>query len=188
MTNLKLLGIKDTGPSDYEKLSSIGIRTSDNLLKKGRTQQGIKEISSQTQIPETIIQKWLNKINLHQIEGIGIGFSDLLENSAIYSVPELAKSNPETLLEKIIQVNNLKKIVRRTPPLHEVESWVHQAQIFPKSVKSPDEKRNYNAGIYGTSAKNNFEVEDNLKNYIHRVKQKHKNSYPKRTGQHLPNI
>jgi len=188
MTSLKLLGLKDARKSNYEKLFSMGITTSDNLLKRGRTPQGRKEISDQTQVPEIMIQKWIKKLNLLQIEGIGVGFSDLLENSGVASVPMLAKSNPQALLEKIIQVNNLKKIVRRTPPLHELESWIYQAQIFPNAVESPDEKQANNAGSYGKPAKNNFGMEDNLKNYLHRVKQKHKNSNQKRRGQYPANM
>lgn len=188
MTSLKLLGLKGARKSDFEKLFNMGITTSDNLLKRGRTPQGREEISDQTQVSETRIQKWINKLNLLQIEGIGVGFSDLLESSGVGSVQVLAMSNPEALLENIIQVNDLKKIVKRTPPLHEVKSWVNQAQIFPKAEKPADEKQANNVGLYGKRAKNNFEVEDNLKNYLHRVKQKHKNSNQKMRRPTSPKI
>ena len=61
--------------------------------------------------------------------------SDLLEASGVDTVPELAKRKPETLAEKMVEVNNKKKLVRRPPGLARIKNWAAQAKKLPKVIK-----------------------------------------------------
>lgn len=55
MTVLKIIKIEGIGQTYAQKLEIIGIKTSSDLLKKGKTPQGRKEISKQTEISEDLI-------------------------------------------------------------------------------------------------------------------------------------
>jgi len=44
MTTLKIIDIEGIGSAYTERLQSIGIKTSDDLLKRGKTPQGRKDI------------------------------------------------------------------------------------------------------------------------------------------------
>jgi len=135
MTTLKIIDIEGIGPSYAEKLISIGIKTSDDLLVKGKTPQGRKEISQQSEISDKLILKWVNMTDLIRIKGVGEEYSELLEVSGVDTVVELSHRNAENLQEKMRQVNNQKNLVKRPPTLNEVEKWIVQAKNLPRAVE-----------------------------------------------------
>lgn len=51
------------------------------------------------------------------------------------TVVELSHRNAENLQEKMQQVNDQKKLVRRPPTLNEVEKWIAQAKNLPRAVE-----------------------------------------------------
>ena len=62
-------------------------------------------------------------------------YSDLLEEAGVDTVVELAQRNPENLHTKMLQVNEEKNLVRRTPYLSNVKSWIEQAKTLPRMVE-----------------------------------------------------
>ena len=83
MTILKIIKIEGIGPTYAGKLESIGMKTSSNLLKQGRTPKGRKEIAKKSEISGDLILRWVNLCDLIRIKGIGEEYSDLLEASDI---------------------------------------------------------------------------------------------------------
>lgn len=81
MTPLKIIDIEGIGPTYAEKLQSIGIKTSDDLLERGKTPQGRKEIADQSEISDNLILTWVNMADLIRIKGVGEEYSELLEAS-----------------------------------------------------------------------------------------------------------
>ena len=135
MTTLKIIDIEGIGPTYAEKLQSIGVKTSDDLLERGKTPQGRKEIADQSEISDKLILTWVNMADLIRIKGVGEEYSELLEASGVDTVVELSNRNAENLQEKMQQVNDQKKLVRRPPTLNEVEKWIAQAKNLPRAVE-----------------------------------------------------
>jgi predicted flap endonuclease-1-like 5' DNA nuclease len=130
----KLLNIEGIGPVFAEKLKKIGIKSIESLLAKGGKPGGRKMISQKSGIDETYILEWVNHADLFRIKGVGEEYSDLLEEAGVDTVVELAQRNPDNLHQKIIEVNKMKKLVRRPPSLSAVENWVNQAKSLPRAV------------------------------------------------------
>ena len=135
MTILKIIDIEGIGPTYAKKLQSIGIKTSDVLLEKGKTSKDRKEIAEQSDISDKLILKWINMADLIRIKGVGEEYSELLEASGVDTVVELSNRNAENLQEKMQQVNEQKKLVRRPPTLNEVKKWIAQAKALPRAVE-----------------------------------------------------
>ena len=131
----RLIDIEGIGKVYVEKLNKTGISTTDSLLKACAKPQGRKEIAEKTGISDKLILEWTNLADLFRIKGIGEEYSDLLEEAGVDTVPELAQRNPENLLEKLHEVNETKKLVRRLPVLSQVESWVKQAKDLPRVIE-----------------------------------------------------
>lgn len=131
---MKLSDIEGIGPAFEEKLKKAGMTTVENLLEKGATAKGRKEIAETTGIDASMILGWVNRADLYRIKGIGSEYSDLLEAAGVDSVPEMATRNPEHLTMKLEEINTEKDLVRRTPTLLTVEDWVAQAKKLPKVV------------------------------------------------------
>jgi len=129
-----ITAIEGVGEVNARKLKKTGINTVEKLLSMGASPKGRKEISLGTGIGETVILKWVNFADLFRVKGIGTQFSELLEAAGVDTVIELSKRVSENLFKKMKEVNEEKKLVRRTPNLTEVNSWVAQAKKLPRVI------------------------------------------------------
>jgi predicted flap endonuclease-1-like 5' DNA nuclease len=134
-TGIPIIEIEGIGPTYAEKLNSIGIYTTNDLLESGGTRIGRQEISEKTDISETLILEWVNLADLMRIKGVGEEYSDLLEEAGVDTVAELAQRNPDNLYAKLIEVNEEKELVRQLPNLDDVTSWVEQAKTLPRKIE-----------------------------------------------------
>jgi predicted flap endonuclease-1-like 5' DNA nuclease len=130
----KLVDIEGIGDAYAAKLMSAGITSLENLLEKGSTMKGRKEIEDTTSISGKLILRWINMADLFRIKGIGEQYSDLLEAAGVDTVPELAQRKAENLYKKMVEVNDSKNLVRVTPSLSSVEKWVAEAKQLPRMV------------------------------------------------------
>jgi predicted flap endonuclease-1-like 5' DNA nuclease len=133
-----MAGIKDIegiGPVYAKKLAEAGVKTTDGLLMYGATAKGREELAKKTGIDAKLILEWVNLADLYRIKGVGQEYSDLLEEAGVDTVFELAKRVPENLHVKMLEVNGVKKLVRRPPPIKFVKDWVEQAKKLNRVVE-----------------------------------------------------
>jgi predicted flap endonuclease-1-like 5' DNA nuclease len=130
----KLTKVEGIGEVYAEELQEAGIRTTQALLEKGASPQGRKEIAEKTDISGTLILRWVNRVDLFRIKGVGEEYSDLLEAAGVDTVPELAQRNPENLHQKLVAVNQEKKLVRQLPNQAQVSDWIEQAERLPRVI------------------------------------------------------
>jgi len=135
MTTLKIIEIEGIGPSYAEKLGSAGMKTSDDLLEAGKTPQGRKDLVEKTGISSKLILEWINLCDLIRIKGVGEEYSDLLEAAGVDTVVELGTRNAENLQAKMQEVNEEKKLVRKTPTIDQVTAWVAEAKTLPRVIE-----------------------------------------------------
>ena len=126
--------IAGIGDAYRQKLLEAGIMNVDGLLEKGSTPQGRKEIAGTTGVSDKLVLRWVNMADLYRVHGIGQEYAELLEAAGVDTVPELAQRVPATLLEMMVAANAQRKMVRRLPPLSQVESWVAQAKDLPRVI------------------------------------------------------
>ncbi|WP_305043766.1 DUF4332 domain-containing protein, partial [Geoalkalibacter sp.] len=81
-----------------------------------------------------LLLKWINNSDLFRIKGVGQEYADLLEQAGVDTVPELAQRKPENLHQKMTELNEQKKLVRKLPTLDQVQSWVAQAKELPRVI------------------------------------------------------
>ena len=129
-----LTTIEGIGPTYAAKLFELGIVTTEGLLNKGATSEGRKEIVEQTGIDHERVLDWVNRADLFRIKGVAEEYSDLLEASGVDTVPELAQRNPNNLFKRMNDINQQKQLVRRTPHLSDVQSWVEQAKNLKRLI------------------------------------------------------
>ena len=132
MANLtKVEGIGETYAA---KLAQAGIATTQALLEKGASPQGRKEIAEKTGITPKLILSWINHVDLFRIQGVGEEYADLLEVAGVDTVPELAQRNAANLYQKLVEVNQEKKLVRQLPAQSQVKGWVEQAKQLERKI------------------------------------------------------
>lgn len=133
--SVRIQEIEGIGPTYKKKLKEEGIGTTRDLLEAGSTRQGRKELAEKTGISEKLILEWVNLADLFRIKGVGEEYSDLLEEAGVDTVVELSRRNPENLHAKIVEINDEKKLVRRTPTRNQVKEWIEQAKTMPRKVE-----------------------------------------------------
>jgi predicted flap endonuclease-1-like 5' DNA nuclease len=130
----KLTEIEGVGESFAQKLHGAGVSTTDDLLDKGASPAGRKEIAEKSGIGEKQILGWVNKCDLMRVKGVGEEYADLLEAAGVDTVPELAQRNGANLLTKMTEVNEAKKLVRALPTEDKVTDWIGQAKDMPRKI------------------------------------------------------
>jgi len=128
----KLIKIEGIGGAYEKKLNAVGLFSLEDLLEKGAAPKGRKEIADKTGISDALILKWANRADLFRIKGIGEEYSDLLEAAGVDTVPELAQRKADNLYQKIVEINNAKKLVRKLPAISQIKNWVDQAKKLPR--------------------------------------------------------
>jgi predicted flap endonuclease-1-like 5' DNA nuclease len=128
----KLEYIEGVGKVYAQKLSAVGVTSTDALLKQGATPKGRSVLAAKSGISEKLILEWVNHVDLFRVKGVGEEYADLLEAAGVDTIPELAQRKPDHLVKKMAEVNAAKKLVRRLPVLSQVESWVEQAKKLPR--------------------------------------------------------
>jgi predicted flap endonuclease-1-like 5' DNA nuclease len=120
----KLVDIEGVGEAYAQKLEAAGVATQEVLLQMGSTPKGRKDIAEKSGITEKLILGWVNRVDLARIKGIGEEYADLLEAAGVDTVPELAQRKPENLYQKLVEMNEAKKLVRQLPTEAKVADWV----------------------------------------------------------------
>ncbi|AKP53587.1 DUF4332 domain-containing protein [Cyclobacterium amurskyense] len=120
--------IEGIGPVNKEKLSAAGIVTVENLLEKGASKSGRKEIAAASGIDEKVILNWVNMADLFRIKGIASQFAELLKAAGVDTVKELRTRNAENLHQALIATNEAKNLTNAVPALSKVTDFIEQAK------------------------------------------------------------
>ncbi|OGO41882.1 MAG: ferredoxin [Chloroflexi bacterium RBG_16_58_14] len=128
-----MVTIEGIGPVYARALEEVGIITTEDLLDVAATRKGRADLAEKIGLSLKLILKWANKADLMRVPGVGEEFSDLLEATGVDTVKELRNRNPENLYRAMLEKNEEKSLVRRTPFLTEVQAWVQAAkEIEPR--------------------------------------------------------
>ncbi|MEL6544488.1 MAG: DUF4332 domain-containing protein [Myxococcota bacterium] len=131
--------IESIGPTYARRLALANIVNTEQLLQEASTQNGRLSLAAETDVPESLILKWVNHADLMRIKGIGGEFAELLEASGVGSLVELRKRTARALLSSLRETNEKKRLTRMIPSTAKVESWIEQAkQLEPRVVQRMD--------------------------------------------------
>ena len=130
----KIIDIQGIGPVYAEKLTAIGIETVPQLLERGKTPKGRKEIEESTGIRHDLVLTWVNHADLFRVKGVGPQFSELLEASGVDTVKELAHRNAANLEKTMIEVNEKEHRTKRVPSAGELQKMIDIAKELPAVV------------------------------------------------------
>ena len=132
---MNIIDVEGIGPVYAEQLGAVGVKTTDDLLERGAKPKGRDDLEAATGIAHALILKWVNRVDLYRIKGVGSEYSDLLEIAGVDSPAELAHRNPANLTETMAEANAARSLVRRVPTLEMVTAWIEHSKTLPKVVE-----------------------------------------------------
>ncbi len=130
MPDYAIKEIEGIGEIYGPKLQAEGVKTVADLLERGKTPKGRKDLAEATGINNKLILKWVNMSDLFRVKGIGPEYSELLESAGVDTVKELRHRVPENLHAKLEEANTSagRPLVRALPSLKAVQSWIEAAK------------------------------------------------------------
>jgi len=129
-----IIDLEGVGPAYAEKLNAAGIKTTDDLLTKGGTKAGRKEVADATGIDDGKILTWVNHSDLHRVDGIAGQTSELMEQAGVDTVKELATRNAANLAAKMLEINTAKNLSGRVPSAEQLQKMIDQAKTLEQKV------------------------------------------------------
>ena len=105
MSSYPIASIEGIGPAFAAKLKAAGIKSTGDLLVRGKDPKGRKEIATATGLDESRILKWTNMADLMRIKGVGEEYSELLEAAGVDTVKELRNRNAANLAKAMSEAN-----------------------------------------------------------------------------------
>ncbi len=131
---LKLEDVEGIGVKYAHKLREAGIGSTRALLEIGCKGKGRKELAKISGISEKLILEWVNHADLFRLHGVSSEYADLLEEAGVDTVRELARRKAVNLYQRLVLINQQKKLVRRLPTQAQVHNWIDQAKQLPPVV------------------------------------------------------
>lgn len=123
----KIIDIEGIEEVYAEKLNTVGVKTTDELLEKAATKKGREQLAEESGISEKLILKWANHADLMRIKGVAGQFAELLEASGVDTVKELRHRVAANLHAKLVEVNEARNLCNRVPAESEVAKMIEQA-------------------------------------------------------------
>ncbi len=130
----KIIDIQGVGDVYAQKLTAAGIITVDDILAKGKTPKGRKELEEETGISGKLILTWVNHADLFRVKGIGPQFSELLEAAGVDTVKELKTRRADNLVAKMQEVNEAKHLTKVVPTVAQIQEMIDLAKELEPMV------------------------------------------------------
>lgn len=111
------------------QLQGAGLRTTADLLKRGRSPQGSQTLATTLGLPLRYVRKWVALSELACLPSVGCEYCGLLLHSGIISTTQLAAIAPGRLHSQITRLHT--SYLQRTdlcPSPSQVVKWVQEAQ------------------------------------------------------------
>lgn len=132
---MKIEEVEGIGEGMGGTLRAAGIGTTDDLLMAAASASGRAKVSAQTGISEAQLLKWVNRVDLMRVPGVGSEFSDLLEAAGVDSPRELAQRNAANLAQTFQEIDAARpNWIRRVPSQETVEEWITAAKGLEGAV------------------------------------------------------
>ena len=126
--------VEGIGPKYAKILRVHNIQTTADILKHCGDKKSRTKVAKTSGISEKLLLEWTNLADLMRVKGIAEEYADLLEEAGVDTVKELKTRKAESLWEKIKELNQKKKLTKKTPGKKTVENWILHAAKLPPTV------------------------------------------------------
>ena len=131
----RLKDIQGLPAEHVERLDAIGITDVGAVLEVGRTKEKREELSKRSGLPADEVLCFVKLADLMRILDIKGLRVRLLWEAGVDTAEKVSGQDPEKLREKLVEVNENLKILKRHPTLVETSYWITQAKALKRIVE-----------------------------------------------------
>lgn len=127
--NWKIIDLPGISARDCQKLGSLGIHTTFDLLQEAKTRSQRIDLAAKLQVHPHHLQKWIALADLARIPSVGCQYCGLLLHSGIISPSQLS-TTPASRLHRQVLKFYVATLQRNDlcPSAGEVTRWIQQAR------------------------------------------------------------
>ena len=129
----KIEAIEGVGPFFAERLHTVGVHNTDDLLTRCGTDLRRREVTSALGISPMMLTMWTRQADLMRVRGVGAEYGQLLAHASVESAAHLATQDPDALTRRMARVNAERRLVRVLPSSRSVARWVRDAAAMAPS-------------------------------------------------------
>lgn len=116
------------------KLEKVGIKNTQKLYDKVKTPQNRNELSKITGISSEIILELTKLTDLSRIKWVGATFARMLHDIGVDTIEKACSIDPNTLYEKINQINKDRNYYKGQIGLNDMRIFVNAAKEVPQEI------------------------------------------------------
>jgi len=113
---------------EIRKLRRAGLRTTDDLARRGATAPGRQDLQRRTGIPLTRIVQLSSLADLMRLKGVGPDAARVMAAAGCRSIAELQQADPAALADAIKRVNDRAHLSTNPPRAENLVVWIAQAR------------------------------------------------------------
>jgi len=130
----KIVEIEGIGPIDKLKLEQAHINTVDELLRRGSSKTGRKQISENSGIDIKTISDWVSIADLLRLDNLDFQLAYLIKRVGIDTIKELCKHNPEDIYTNLINIKETNEIMDISFSLSDIKELIKQANKLKPTI------------------------------------------------------
>jgi len=130
----KIVEIEGIGPIDKLKLEQAHINTVDELLRRGSSKTGRKQISENSGIDIKTISDWVSIADLLRLDNLDFQLAYLIKRVGIDTIKELCKHNPEDIYTNLINIKETNEIMGISFSLSDIKELIKQANKLKPTI------------------------------------------------------
>ena len=128
--------MKGISSETREKLDSLGVKYTQQLLERGKTESQREELAQQIGISPNTLTELVGRADMMRLRGIGGDLSLLLKEAGVLSCKALSEQNADRLHKRLGELHIGQRIAYHAPSRAQVRSWINESQQMAET--SPD--------------------------------------------------
>ncbi len=128
--------MKGISSETREKLDALGVKYTQQLLERGKTESQREELAQQIGISPNTLTELVGRADMMRLRGIGGDLSLLLKEAGVLSCKALSEQNADRLHKRLGELHIGQRIAYHAPSRAQVRSWINESQQMAET--SPD--------------------------------------------------
>lgn len=136
--NISIEAINGIGPKYKRKLNDIGIRTTNDLLKRALRAKNRRKLFSETDLSLTDLYEWAGMASLLIVNGIGPKYAHILSEAGVQNIGHLSSQSSTSISEMLSTLKSEKPhLVDSQPSRERLEVWINEAKNISEALGLP---------------------------------------------------
>jgi predicted flap endonuclease-1-like 5' DNA nuclease len=122
-----LTTINGIGPTYAARLADVGVGGISDFLGRTGTAEDIGKLAESTGFSAGTIESWRSQADLARVDGVGGSYQQLLHRGGIWTLGQLASSDPERLVSELTGLDTVDGL-EQMPSIYSVKKWRSEAK------------------------------------------------------------